>query len=281
MRFHKRFYDYVTTFEGTKRWRKIFIGRRYIASIIGCVFLLSMALLLFFVNNSGNLVNYPVGVVAIILAVILFRFSRTYRRKSLQTLEAATPEAQPINPFNIAHPSTRGMFGVPTVVSDDERVVAPTPPITMRGMDAISRPSITGGETNDQSVNTFICTDHQIICAMIGYEDIPEGIDRGFTNSSDDIIRNFQFTYFHKDVWQNIADNALKPGLVDFIAHHFSYAFPYSSITSIKPATHELLNHCLDIQLVDGQTFSYTFMNPKDRVAILEQLKGCVNVVEG
>lgn len=280
MRFHKRFYDYVTTFEGTKHWQQIFISRRRANGVLASVLLVGMALLAFFINPTGNLVNYPFGVFLIIVAIGVFRFSMLYSRKSTETLAAATPEAQPINPFNIVHPSTRGAFGVPTVVSDDEQVVAPTPPITIRGINAISKISPTGGETNNQSVNTFICTDHQIICALIGYDDIPEGIDRGFTNSMNEIQRNFQFTYFHKKVWQNIVDNALKPGLPDFIAHHFSYAFPYSSIASIKPATHELLNHCLDIQLTDGKTVSYTFMNSKDRVPVLERLKGYVNVVE-
>lgn len=274
------FYPDPSKRENTERLQRSRVQGQYIVANVACLFLLFGSFLAFFYGTSGNVMNIIYGSVFLIMAILLFRFSRTYRDKSLQTLSTAILNPPAINPFNVAHPVKRGVFGVATVLSEDETIIAPTAPISIGGWDAASIGSTSGGETNNQSVNTFICTNHQIICALLGYADAASGPDFEYTNSMDEPMRNFQFTLFHKGDWHEITDNALAQGLPDFVERHFSYAFPYSGISSIKPVTHLLLNHSLDIELTDGKVISYTFLNADDRTPVLEQLKSYVNIVE-
>ena len=270
----------ATEVDGTKEYKQFTIKRTYTAGKLAGAFLLIMAVLTFVFDASGNIVNYVVGTALFLAAIPLFRFNRTYNDKSQQTLDEATSRPPEINPFNVAHPVKRGVFGIPTVLSSDETIIAQPAPISIGGWEATSLGSTTGGETNNQSVNTFMCTNYQIICVLLGYDDAPSGIDIGSTNSFDETIRNFQFTYFNKKNWKAIADNSLAQGLSNLIEHHFSYSFPYSNIKTIEPATHQLLNHSLDITLTDGKTISYTFQNPEERIDIINKLKDHVTIIE-
>ena len=280
MRLLEYLFPDATKLDVTKQYQQYWIKSRYVAGIIASIFMLSGSFVAFFYGTSGNVLNFLFGTALFVGAITLHKFTKSYRDKSQQTLTEATYNPQEINSFNVVHPVKRGVFGETTVLVVDETIIAQPAPISIRGRDATSFGSTSGGETNNQSVNTFICTNHQIICVLIGYDDAPSEIGAGFTNSMDETMRNFQFTYFHKNEWKGIVDNALNQGLPDFIEHHFSYSFPYSNISNVKAATHELLNHSLDILLLNGKTVSYTFLNPKERSSILEQLKTYVTVID-
>jgi hypothetical protein len=229
--------------------------------------------------------NVTAGVIAMLLGVVVLIWGLYTTIKSFTTTSKVVNSSPKLNPFNVANDVTRASGGIATQLADGEHVVAWAGPISFRsGGPSIEYP--TAKETNTYySVNTMIITDRQIIFVLLGYDDLPEGSSDPYVEFSEhvpgsEVNKASQFLFLHQNQWPLMIDKLLQGDLPQIVASHYNYSFPYSSVVSAEARRHELLNHCIDFEMVDGSTNSITIMTKSQRTPVLESLRPYIHQID-
>ena len=232
-----------------------------ISSLFFLLFGIIMGIIVYTKSHSTTyalLASSILGIGAIILFLISFI--------GLRQLRNAEKIPDTFNQFQTGTAVTYNTPKPKSKISTNETIIDWLGPVSVGGKAGISW-TVLEHESMNQSINTLLFTNYQIIAFLIGPQDVPTASAGGtlnqvasaFINYSDGSAfdKNAFSTILYANKWQDIVASLIKTDLNKIIDSHLNYGIPFTSIDSYRINTSSI-NSGLTLYLKDGGKMSFT-----------------------
>ena len=168
------------------------------------------------------------------------------------------------NSFNEFQTSTAVKYKTPLSaanMSPDEVVEGWLGPVTVGGRGGFSFQLVNKEYTN-QSANTLLFTNKQIVAVLIGPQDMPPSLaaDTAFTavqySPEDAVTKNVQFDALYAHKWGDILRSVMASGLQNLPQQHLTYAIPYDQVKNAE-IVKKIINSGITVTLKNGKKLVY------------------------